>query len=97
MNPPNITWPFHDETSGYDLKENLYYGFGDSGSMYCANFPSKEGAIAYIKIHHEMKVEEIGTEPGQLSEYAVVVMSGSEFVEECFKRGLIDENGVWTF
>lgn len=92
----NEKWPYHDESTGYKIQENLFYGFGDSGSMYCANFKTREEAIAYIKEHHGLEDSEISTVPLDLGGVSVVVLSGREYVDELINRGLVDELGKWA-
>lgn len=89
-----IKWPYRDVyQSGYVLQEHKFYGIGDSGSMYCSHFSTRESAVAFIKEHHLVKESDIGTKGEDLGDCMVTVLSGKEYVEELIKRKLINEDG----
>lgn len=89
-------WPFHDESTGFLIHENLFYGIGDSGSMAAWEKPTREEAIEEVKRVYEMTDAQIGTSGKDLGEYAVTVLNGREYVEELKERGILGEIGHWN-
>jgi hypothetical protein len=88
-----VKWPWRDPNTGYDIKPGLFYGVGDSGSMYGANFETRFSCLETIMKNHELRREEISLTPDDLGAEIVVIMSGIEYVSELQKRGLIDQQG----
>jgi hypothetical protein len=86
-----VKFPFHDEATGHQLEEHLFYGFGEDGEITGERFATREACVEYVKAAGL----EVGTKPKDLSNYAVVVLSGGEYAAELLKRGLINEKGEW--
>lgn len=78
----NEKWPFHDESTGANIHEAMFYGFGDSGYIagnFCG-YLSRESAIKDISEGAD-DVSWIGTKPEDLGNEAITVLSGREYID----------------
>lgn len=94
-------WPFKDEPTGAKIHKNLFYGFGDSGSLAGSflGYHSRDEAIRAIRQEDYPGDMEIGTTAEQLGDSAVTVLSGQEYVDRLkFIEGNddISDFGEWS-
>jgi hypothetical protein len=95
-------WPFLDFSSGMKIQENLFYGFGDSGSMWAEDHSTADECIKEIrKVFDDSYLGNIGTTPEELGDAAVTVLSGRQFIDQLYylcdyNKGNLDEYGQWS-
>lgn len=87
------SWPFIDTDCGCHIKEDHYYGFGDSGSMWTSFDGCKTAEEAIAEIKKDWSDVDIGTNPEDLGYSAVTVLTGRQFVDRLYE--IYDYNSVY--
>jgi hypothetical protein len=92
-------WPFHAIFIGQNFKllADRFYGFGDAGGLAGSfdGYTSREEAVKAIKA--EYGIDEIGTEPDHLGDYATSVLSGREFIDRIYTIGEDDVSFLFDY
>lgn len=96
-------WPFCMADSSQKLYSDKWYGFSDSGGLYCtgAGFASREDAVKLLTA--DIDADDWSTEPNLLGSMLCSILSGREYVDRlyvvCRPGGSgwpLDDYGHWS-